>query len=265
MRLNNVIKSHTMLDYGQNLQTVKGQIVDLFSATEITEPEALLDLSFDARNSDRENSVLKSLRPQRNNETNTSNIDDPTRRLTRRLVAARTTMQVQTVLRDAFKSMGDILHAAATGDEEAQQILNRLQRLIRRATRKVRDLNSEDDVRRRENQARRREMEQLARKFEEELKRRLAERRRREENYLRDNDSNNNSNPLPGILSGAPVAVQIKAMARLAAQAAVMARSGLSAQAVGGNSTSGGSAGFGENFASISGEGAFSEVDISVE
>jgi DNA-binding transcriptional ArsR family regulator len=237
MRLDNYVKSHVAWNRGQNVKYVKGKTADIVPVADLAETPVLLDLSPGAGNTAKENCILETLRPQRDDEANKSKIEDPTRRLTRRLVAARTTLQVQSVLRDAFKSLGEVIQAAASGDEEAQKILRRLQRLIRRATRKVRDLNTETDLRRKEDKSRRREMEHLAREYEQELRRRLAERRRREEGYLRDTDSNNNNSILPinAVLSTSFSAAQIKAMARQAAQMAVMTQFGFTGHAFGGN------------------------------
>ena len=229
------------------------------------EPAAILDLSRNAFDLDERNCILKALekmRPQNNDNAN-SNVEDPTRGLTRRLVAARTTIQVQNVLRDAFKAMGDLITASAAGCDEAEKILRRLQRLIRRASRKVRDLNNEAELRRKEDQARKREMENLARKFEEELRRRVAERRRREESYLRDNDSNDNTVlPIPGFLSGVPSEAQIKAMAQQAAQAVVAAQAA-SVHSHGGG-FGGGNPASGAGSVSMSGEVTSGEGDGSV-
>ena len=155
-----------------------------------------------------------------------SNLEDPTRRLTRMLVAARTINEVHSVLSEAFKKMGDIIQAAASGDEDARRILGRLNKLIRRATRKVSDLNKEDQTRIKEANARKKEIEQLARQLELELKQRIAERKRREKGYLRDKDSRGDDSQSGfGKPSKMPTDAQIKAMALQAAQAAVMAQS----------------------------------------
>ena len=240
MRLDNNVKPLAPWTQRQNTLQTKGKNQQnpekLLDADK--EPAAILELSFGADNDDKRQSILEALeamRPQNNDEAK-SDVDDPTRKLTRRLVAARTTIQVQNVLRDAFKAMGDLIKAAASGCDEADAILRRLQRLIRRATRKVRDLTNEADIKRREEQARQREMENLARKYELELRQRVAERRRREESYLRDRDSSesNTFHLIPGFPSGIPSEAQIKAMAQQAAQASV-ATQAASSQALGGS------------------------------
>ena len=241
MKLNNDVKALAAWTQRQNTQQAKGtnekNPEKLLAADK--DPAAILELSFNAANEDKRNSILEALEKMRPQESDgsKSGVDDPTRGLTRRLVAARTTIQVQNVLRDAFKAMGDLIKAAASGCDDADAILRRLQRLIRRATRKVRDLQNEDDIRRKEAQARQREMENLARMYEEELRRRIAERRRREEGYLRDRDSDNNGIPplIPGFPSGIPTEAQIKAMAQQAAQAAVMAQASMPGQGFGGS------------------------------
>ena len=274
MRLHNNVKSFVPLNHRQNIQQTKGKNTQnpnpekIHAAEAEKDPAAILELSLTAKNDDERESILEALeamRPQENDGAKSS-VDDPTRRLTRRLVAARTTVQVQNVLRDAFKAMGDLIKAAASGCEDSDRILRRLQRLIRRATRKVRDLTNEAELRRKEDQARQREMENLARKYELELKQRIAERRRREEGYLRDRDSGDSNAvlPIPGFPSGIPTSAQIKAMAQQAAQAA-MAQSA-SFQSFGG-SFGGGSpmSGAGAGSVAVSGDVSSGGGDGSVE
>jgi hypothetical protein len=272
MKLSNDVKALTARTQRQNTQQTKGTneknpektlAADKDPAAighVAIDPAAILELSFNAANEDKRNSILEALekmRPQENDGSK-SGVADPTRMLTRRLVAARSTIQVQNVLRDAFKAMGDLITAAASGCDDSNAILRRLQRLIRRATRKVRDLTNEDELRRKEAQARQREMENLARKYELELRRRLEERRRREDGYLRDSDSDNNSAPplIPGFPSGIPTEAQIKAMAQQAAQAAVMAQSSMPGQGFDGSfgSSGGGEVSVSGGDAAVSGE-----------
>ena len=266
MRLDNNVKALASWTHRQNTQQTKGKnlqnLEKLLDADK--EPAAILELSAFASNDDERQSILEALeamRPQNNDEAK-SDVDDPTRRLTRRLVAARTTIQVQNVLRDAFKAMGDLIKAAASGCDESDAILRRLQRLIRRATRKVRDLTNEAELQRKQEQAKQREMENLARKYELELKQRVAERRRREESYLRDNDSNENTvHLIPGFPSGIPSAAQVKAMARQAAQATVAAQAA-SSQALGGSFGGSGSPVSGDGSVAVSGDVSSGEGSV---
>ena len=190
-------------------------------------------------------------------------IDDPTRKLTRRLVAASNINQVHTVLSEAYKAMGEIIQAAAHGDEKAANILRRLNKLIRRATRKVRDLNHEEQLRMKETRAREKDIQELARQIEMELTRKYKERKLREKKYLQDKDhDDNDTNEFPGKPS-MPSSAQIKAMAYKAAQAAVASYS--SALTGTGSSDSGG---FGNtadgNDAGLSGESSGEDGGTSV-
>ena len=230
------------------------------------EPAALLELSFAARNLDAENGTLSNIHEKDDAKESDSKIDDPTYRLTRRLVTAKTINEVHSILFEAFKSLGDTIQAAATGDKKAQNVLRRLNKLIRRATRKVRDLGNEDEIRRKKEQARRKEIEHLARQLEQELKRKLEERKRREMRYLRDAKTENDENrPNTENLSAKPSPAQIKAMARQAAQAAVMAQpSSAVPPGEAGGAPSSGEAGSSGEPASEGGEGDSGENGASV-
>jgi len=200
--------------------------------------EELLEAEENARNVLVEGIMPESAR-EIDEDNKGSGVQDPTRKLTRMLVAAKSINQVYNVLSEAFKHMGEIIQAAAYGDEKARNILRRLNKLIRRATRKVRDLNNEDQLRRKETRAREKEIEELARQIEMELKRKLLERKQREKKYLRDNDHDDDDcQEIPGTLSsGMPSDAQIKAMAWQAAQATIAAQSASSV-------SSGGDSGF---------------------
>ena len=207
---------------------------------------------------------LASIRGEEKDGDNKSSLDDPTGRLTKRLVAANSRIVVQTILAEAYKSMGDIIQAAASGDKNAINVLRRLNKLIRRATRKFRELGNEEEIRQKKDRAQKKEIEELARQLELELKRKVAERKRREKKYLKDVKSENkNEGPLiPGAPSGAAQAAQIKAMARQAAQAAVMAQpSSAYPSDMGGISASGeASAESGESGGSVGGSEPNGEV-----
>jgi len=202
-------------------------------------------------------------REAENQNENNSGVDDPTRKLTRRLVAASNINQVHTVLSEAYKAMGEVIQAMAHGDENATNILRRLNKLIRRATRKVRDLNNEDQLKVKEARAREKEIQELARQIEMELKRKYKERKQREKKYLQDKDHDDNeTTEIPSNIS-MPSSAQIKAMAYKAAQAAVASYS--SALTGTGSSDSGG---FGNtadgNDAGLSGESSGEDGGTSV-
>lgn len=116
-------------------------------------------------------------------------VDDPTARLTKRLVAAKVRDEVLSVMSEAYKAIGEALKAAAGGDDEAMEVVRRLNKLVRRVNRKLKDLDNEAELGRKAERARKKELEQLARQHELELKRRMAERKKREREYLDDPDA----------------------------------------------------------------------------
>ena len=155
-------------------------------ASQDEEPAVLLDLSAFKKSEKTDETNLKFAADK--TESGSGNLDDASGRLTRRLVAAKTREEVHSILSEAYKNLGDALSAAAGGDDEALEIVRRLNKLIRRANRKVGDLTKEDDIRRREKSAKKKELEQLAEQLKQELKRKIAERKRREKKYLKDAD-----------------------------------------------------------------------------
>ena len=73
--------------------------------------------------------------------------------LTRRLVAAKYQGEVQSIISEAFKNLSECLQAAAGGDAKAMAAVKRLNKLIRRASRKIGDLNKEDLIRQQQKRA----------------------------------------------------------------------------------------------------------------
>ena len=225
MRLTGDTKAPAAFRSDQNRQFAEGQTAFVPDAADFEEPATLLELSFEARNSDKENSFIRSIREKDDNKTDGNGVDDPTRRLTRRLVAAKSVNEVYAVISEAYKSMGDILQAAAAGDKDAANILKKVKKLLSRATRKIRDLGKEEDLRRKERRAKQKEIEHLARQLEQELKRTLEKRKQREKKYLRDVEFEHNK-PIsnPNAIFKTPSDAKIKAVAKLAAKAAVMSQ-----------------------------------------
>ena len=113
---------------------------------------------------------------------------DETLRLTRMLVAARSTITVQGVLSEAYKNMQEWQKAAVTGDKKAAAVVRKLNKLIARGNRKVRDLHKEQKMLIKQKRAEKAKKEQLANRLREELKQVELRRRTRERRYLQDRD-----------------------------------------------------------------------------
>ena len=169
------------------------------------EPAVILELSFE--------SFYKSVNEKKpgadlavpKQDSKGSGVDDHSGRLTKMLVAARSPEEVQAVLSQAYKNLGDALKAAAGGDEDAMAVVKRLHKLIRRANRKTRDLMKEGATRKKQKNAEREKLEQLSKQLELELKIKIAERKQREKKYLLDAHlpSNKKHNPLNGVSAAA--------------------------------------------------------------
>lgn len=185
-------------------------------------------------------------------------IEDETRKLTRRLVAAKTTLEVQDVLAAAHKNKLNLHMAAAQGDKKAAAIIRRLNRLISRGSRKVRDLHKEQMMLIRQQQAEAKAKAELAKKIRDELKRAQLERANRERRYLRDRLEDDEENA-PAISGASLAAAEAKIMALAQAMTA------LSSPAIGGGDMS-----FGDSGAALSDGGggydtAIGGADISGE
>ena len=169
------------------------------------EPAVILELSFE--------SLSKSSKDKANGVDNTTSkqnkqlneVNDQSGRLTKMLITAKSKEQVQAVLSQAYNNLGDALKAAAAGDKDAMDIVKRLNKLIRRAYRKTRDLMKEDDVRKKHKRAEKEKLEQLSRQLEIELRVKMAERKQREKKYLIDAypPHSKKQNPLLGFSSAA--------------------------------------------------------------
>lgn len=128
-------------------------------------------------------------RAEKEENKGSGDLDDPTARLTKRLVASKTRDEVLTIMSEAYKALGEALKAAGSGDEEAIEVVRRLQKLIKRVSRKMKDLDGEANMSRKEERAKKQELEQLAMRHKMELERRIAERKKREKKYLEDPDA----------------------------------------------------------------------------
>ena len=218
MKLTDDLQTAHAWGTANNFRSSENQTAASAAAAFFEEPEVLLELSFYAVNKDSNEKTLGTNLKYNKADKNSSGVEDHSGRLTRRLVNAKSTMEVQAVLAGAYKNLGDALQAAAGGDEKAMEVVRRLNKLIRRANRKVRDLNKEEDIRQRQKKAEKKELEQLKRELEEELKRKIAERKQRERKYLRDVNPPNKKPVHPiAVPSAAALQARMQAYARIAA------------------------------------------------
>ena len=201
-------------------------------------------------------------------------LEDNSGTLTRRLVSAISAEEVLSVISDAYKNLSAVRMAAASGEgEEAKKayaIIKRLNKLISRAQRKMKDLGKEAMLLQKKQRAEKREQEFLAKQIREELERHIRERKQREKTYLRD------ARPLQeedyaqtGIepMSRAELEAKVMALAQSMAQIYSPAAVGVPV-AVGESASAGGTAvsdGGSGGEASVSAEGGGGEVAVAAE
>jgi len=241
-------------------------------------------LAFLYEEEEQDDVFLSLLESQRDEEVNQGSepLEDASRRLTRQLVSANTQFVVQLIIGEAHQHLVKLRMVAMSGDEEAiseaNAIIRRLEKLIRRGNRKVTDLGYEERLQRDQAKAEKEERIHRAKEIERELKRRYLERKKREERYLEDRDDDDDSDV--GVIKGKPVnpntRLDAAAEAKIAAQAKAMAAAEASAgQSVGsggissgtGGSNSAASAGSsGDDFASAAGaeDANAGSIDIAV-
>ena len=170
-----------------DLSDMKDQ--DEQSTYQSDESAAVLDLTKETQEK------LGNIKPRENERT--ENVKDAqsvrppdeTRALTRRLVSAKSPIEVQSILADAYNNMREWQKLAATGDEQAIKVVRKLGRLVSRGNRKITDLNKETVMHQRQQRAENAEKAQLAKRLENELKEAKRERKARERRYLQNLDS----------------------------------------------------------------------------
>ncbi|MDR0324634.1 MAG: hypothetical protein LBI19_00890 [Oscillospiraceae bacterium] len=179
------------------------------------EPAAILDLTAqeEAKNPwDLNQKQYEAAKAEKTAQPTGNGPADHSGRLTRRLVAARYQGEVYSIISEAYKNLSEWLQAAAGGDSNAMAAIKRLNRLIRRSSRKIGDLNKEDTLRDKQKRAEKAELELRAREIKAELRRIMAERKRREQTYLRDAQRTDDNGPtFPKPLS--PAALEAKMLA----------------------------------------------------
>jgi len=192
------------------------------AASQRDEYAAMLELSQNAREKLLDKMALDARGVKGVESENDGRPPDNTQRLTRMLVAAKTTIEVQAVLADAFNNMREWQQLAAEGDKKAIAVVRKLNRLVSRGHRKVRDLNKEQLLRQRQKQAEEAEQEQIAQRLRDELKEAERIRKQRERRYLQERDDYNENEPKEFGPSMAATEAKIRALA--AAMAAVSSK-----------------------------------------
>ena len=177
------------------------------------EPATILDLSQSARFMSGSNSVRENERAKSSEGGDAHRPSDETRRLTRALVAAKSSGEVQSVLSETYSHMREWLSLAATGDEKAIKVVRRIQRLITRGNRKIRDLNKEQVLLIKQQKAEKAEQERLAQRLRDELKQAERMRKLRERRYLQERDVDNDGKSEETGPSMAATEAKIRALA----------------------------------------------------
>ena len=226
---------------------------------------ALLDLSEEAKESLWKNLFPDEIHTDRAEaeDGEGSGVEDDTRRLTRKLVSAKTQFEVQDVISEALGKMKDLIMAAAYGDEKAAKILRKVKKLISRGHRKIRDLAKELQMHQQQQRAEKKEQEEIARRIRAELKRAELERSRRERKYLDDRDDDDDENT-PVVSGASQAATEAKIMALAQAMAAVSSATSSGGADAGFTDTGAAFAGGGGGGEAGGGEGAVAGAD-SVE
>jgi hypothetical protein len=205
--------SSSDLYYVLDLSTLKEQ--DMQSPSQYDESAAILDLSQNTREKLSNNKAIRAREAEEAGAEGDGDgrPPDETQQLTRRLVAAKSTLDVQSILGDAFNSMREWQKLAAEGDEKAIAVVRKLNRLVSRGNRKIRDLNKEMVLRQRQEKAEEAEREQLAIRLRDELEQAEHVRKQRERRYLQDRDEYEDDEPTETGPSAAATEAKIRALA----------------------------------------------------
>lgn len=149
-----------------------------------------------------------------------SNIQDKSGVLNRQMVGAKTTMELHSVTREALQELGSLRMAAAgDGDaaEKAQKIIKKLEKLVRRANKKVGQLNQENSMRLKQKRAEKKEQDELAQQIKKELKAKIEARKRKEQKYLQESEGQA-SKPSAGLTAAEQAQITMQANAIAAAE-----------------------------------------------
>jgi len=183
-------------------------------------PADLFDLSEEAKEK-LKNDMMANIQAEAAEDDNEGGgeLTDNSRRYTRMLVSAKSHMEVQDVLSAVYKDKMELIKAAAFGDESAKAIIRKLDKVIRRGNRKMRDLSKEIQLLQRQQRAEKKEQEEIARKVREELKRAQLERQQRERKYLDERDDDDDEETAPAISGPSMAATEAKIRALAQAMA----------------------------------------------
>lgn len=149
----------------RNEQTLRAERTDITTAadssTEVEEPAVVLDLSRVAQNATAAANNAEKLKnginikkldedeeekQSKKADKKESNLQDSSAKLMKKLSSARSKTEVQQVMGEAQKNLGEALSAAASGDPEAIEIVNKLNSLMTRVYRKIKDIEEEPDA-----------------------------------------------------------------------------------------------------------------------
>jgi len=185
------------------------------------DPADLLDLSEEAQDKIKNDMAanIQAEHAENDGEGGSGDLTDNSRRFTRMLVAAKTHMEVQDVLSAAHKDKMELIKAAAFGDEKAKAIIRKIDKVIKRGHRKMRDLSKEIQLLQRQQRAEKKEQDQIARQVREELKRAKLEREQRERKYLHEKDEDDDDENAPMISGPSMAATEAKIRALAQAMA----------------------------------------------
>ena len=224
----NSARSHIQKQNFSNNEATGNANLLYYSESDIVE---IMDSSTNQQNHQEENPFgnlnAASMRPE-NAEQQSAPLQDNSPELTRRLRSATHMLPIQSVIKDAFKDMAELRLVVATGSDDdadrARAIIRRLERVVSRSSRKIRDLESEARMTRDKERALADEKVQRAREIERELTQRIRRRQQREREWVRsaERDAANCTagQDDPIMISGSLSAAQ---KAQIAAQAAAMA------------------------------------------
>jgi len=188
------------------------------------ESATMLDLSQDTRDKFGNMTALKQERAERTEaaeEGDDGRPADETRRLTRMLVAAKSPDEVQSVLAETYNHMREWQALAASGDKKALSVVRKLNRLVSRGNRKIRDLNKEQVMLIRQQKAEKAEQKQIAERLRFELEQAERVRKQRERRYLQEQDGNDDDDDEPDEMGPSMAATEAKIRALAAAMAAI--------------------------------------------
>lgn len=172
-----------------------------------------------------------------NNKIKASVPDDNVAQLASELANCQTKLDVQQVSSKAARALASLRMSGALSEgkdkEKIAQMIRRMQKLIKRARTKLKNLTKEEDLERRQKRAEEKKREQEARTLQNELRNKRNKRHKDEWDYARKeaaqgNQSNAADNILPGIqgqsapltLPTAGTAAPVMAEAAVAVEAA---------------------------------------------